>query len=62
LTSEREQQIRALYRAALERPAANRAAFVAELAGGDGELRASVDTLTSSRSTTSARATGSSTS
>ena len=45
MTSERDQQIRALYRAALERPAAERARFVAELSGGDGELRASVERL-----------------
>jgi Tol biopolymer transport system component len=45
LTSERDQQIRALYRAALERPAAERAKFVADLSGGDGELRASVERL-----------------
>ncbi|HUO66060.1 MAG TPA: protein kinase [Gammaproteobacteria bacterium] len=45
MTSERDQQIRGLYRAALERPAAERSKFVAELSGGDGELRASVDRL-----------------
>ena len=45
MTSERDQQIRALYRAALERPAAERAKFVADLSGGDGDLRASVERL-----------------
>ena len=45
MTSERDQQIRALYRAALERPVAERAQFVAELSGGDGELRTSVERL-----------------
>jgi serine/threonine protein kinase len=47
LTSARDQQIRALYRAALERPPAERAAFVAELSGGDLEIVRSVERLLS---------------
>jgi Tol biopolymer transport system component len=45
LTSAREQQIRAIYRAALERLVAERAAFVAQLAGGDQELRRAVELM-----------------
>jgi dipeptidyl aminopeptidase/acylaminoacyl peptidase len=50
----REQQIRALYRAALERPPAERASFVADLTGDDAELRKSVELLLSSGNATAA--------
>jgi serine/threonine protein kinase/Tol biopolymer transport system component len=50
----REQQIRALYRAALERPPAERASFVADLTGDDAELRKSVELLLSSQDATAA--------
>jgi serine/threonine protein kinase/Tol biopolymer transport system component len=50
----REQQVRALYRAALERPPAERAAFVADLTGDDVELRKSVELLLSSDDATHA--------
>jgi serine/threonine protein kinase/Tol biopolymer transport system component len=50
----REQQIRALYRAALERPPAERASFVADLTGDDAELRQSVELLLSSSAATAA--------
>jgi dipeptidyl aminopeptidase/acylaminoacyl peptidase len=52
LTSARDQQIRALYRAALERRPAERSAFVAELSGGDEELRRSVELLLSQQGAT----------
>ncbi|HEY9183339.1 MAG TPA: serine/threonine-protein kinase, partial [Gammaproteobacteria bacterium] len=45
MQSARDQQIRALVRAAQARPAAERASFIAELAGGDEELRRSVEAL-----------------
>jgi Tol biopolymer transport system component len=45
LQSARDQQIRALLRATLTRPAAERVSFVAELAGGDDALRRSVEAL-----------------
>ncbi len=43
----RDQQIRALYQAALERDPAQRAAFVAQLSGTDDELRRSVELMLS---------------
>jgi serine/threonine protein kinase/Tol biopolymer transport system component len=52
LNSARDQQIRALYRAALERPPAERASFVAEVSGGDEQLKASIELLLSSDGTT----------
>jgi hypothetical protein len=45
VTSARDQQIDALYRAALERPRDERAAFVAALTGDDAELRRSVELM-----------------
>jgi serine/threonine protein kinase/Tol biopolymer transport system component len=45
LTSAREQQIRALVRAALERSPDQRSSFVAELTGADEELRRSVEAM-----------------
>jgi len=53
VTSARDQQIRALFRAALERPLAERASFVADLAGTDDELRRSVDSLLTQHDATS---------
>jgi Tol biopolymer transport system component len=50
----REQQIRALYRAALERPPGERTSFVADLTGDDAELRKSVELLLSSSDATAA--------
>jgi serine/threonine protein kinase/Tol biopolymer transport system component len=47
LNSARDQQIRALYRAALERPPAERASFVAEVSGGDEQLKKSIELLLS---------------
>ena len=47
LVSARDQQIRALYKAALERPAAERASFIADLSGGDHELCRSVELMLS---------------
>jgi serine/threonine protein kinase/Tol biopolymer transport system component len=47
LNSARDQQIRALYRAALERPPAERSSFVAEVSGGDEQLKASIELLLS---------------
>ncbi|HET8697153.1 MAG TPA: protein kinase [Gammaproteobacteria bacterium] len=52
MTALRDQQIRALYRAALERPVGERASFVAELTGGDQELRESVELLLSQHDAT----------
>lgn len=52
----REQQVRALYRAALERPAGERTSFVADLTGDDIELRRSVELLLSSHDATAAGA------
>jgi serine/threonine protein kinase/Tol biopolymer transport system component len=52
LISSRDQQIRALLRAALERPVADRASFVATLAGDDDELRTSVERLLSQHGAT----------
>jgi serine/threonine protein kinase/Tol biopolymer transport system component len=46
--------VRALYRAALERPAADRASFVADLTGDDVDLRRSVELLLSSHDATAA--------
>jgi serine/threonine protein kinase/Tol biopolymer transport system component len=47
LTSARDQQIDALYRAALERPREERAAFVVAATGDDAELRRSVELMLS---------------
>ncbi len=47
MVSARDQQIRALYKAALERPAAERASFIADLSGGDQELCKSVELMLS---------------
>jgi eukaryotic-like serine/threonine-protein kinase len=47
LTSGRDEQIRAIYRAALERPVAERVSFVAQLAGDDRELRQAVELMLS---------------
>jgi len=47
LVSARDQQIRALYKAALERPVAERASFITDLSGGDPELRRSVELMLS---------------
>jgi Tol biopolymer transport system component len=52
LTSARDQQIRALYGAALERRPEERAAFVEAVTGGDAELRQAVDRLLSRHSAT----------
>jgi Tol biopolymer transport system component len=52
LTDSRDQQIHALYRAALERPAVERASFVSALAGEDHELRRSVQSLLSAHEAT----------
>jgi eukaryotic-like serine/threonine-protein kinase len=52
LTSARDQQIRAIYQAALERPLAERASFVAQLAGEDRELRQSVELMLSRQDAT----------
>ena len=48
----RDEQVRALYRAALERPAEERAGFVAAQSGGDTALRNSVEALLSRRDAT----------
>jgi Tol biopolymer transport system component len=45
LSSAREQQIQALYRAALDRPQAERASFVAALSAGDEQVRQAVEQL-----------------
>ncbi len=45
MTPERYQQIKVLYHAALERAAEDRAPFVAQACGDDGELRAGVESL-----------------
>ncbi len=47
MASARDQQIRALYKAALERPAGERASFIADLSGGDQELCRSVELMLS---------------
>lgn len=52
MSPSRDQQIRAIYRAALERPPAERSAFVVEITGGDDELLRSVQELLSSRDPT----------
>jgi serine/threonine protein kinase/Tol biopolymer transport system component len=52
LTPARDQQIRALYQAALERPPTERASFVAALTGDDAELRKSVELLLSNQGET----------
>ncbi len=57
MTSSRDQQIRAVYRAALERPPAERASFVADLSGGDEQVRRSVERLLSQRGATDVGAT-----
>src|SRR5262249_49798779 len=46
-TTNRDAQIRALYEAALARPASERVAFVASQSSGDAELRASVEVMLS---------------
>ena len=48
----RDQQIRALYQAALERPPAERQSFVAQLSGGDVQLRESVELMLSKHGAT----------
>ena len=52
MASTRDDQIRALYQAALERPAEERAAFVAAQSSSDPELRSSVESLLSRRDAT----------
>ena len=52
----RSDQIRALYKAALERPADERSAFVAERSAGDASLRESVEFLLSQSDATGVRA------
>jgi Tol biopolymer transport system component len=52
LTLARDQQIQALFRAALERPPSERASFVSQLAGGDDELNRSVQRLLTQQSAT----------
>ena len=47
MTSARDEQVRAVYRAALERPREQRAGFVASLTGDDVELRRSVELMLS---------------
>jgi eukaryotic-like serine/threonine-protein kinase len=56
LTATREQQIRALYEAALARPPAERASFIAQLSGADDELKRSVERLISAQDATDAGA------
>ena len=51
----RSDQIRALYKAALERPADERSAFVAERSAGDASLRESVEFLLSQSDATGVR-------
>jgi serine/threonine protein kinase/Tol biopolymer transport system component len=58
LNSARDQQIRALYRAALERAPAERSSFIAELAGGDEGVRRSVEALLMQHNATDARGAG----
>ena len=55
MTVDRQKQIADLYRAALERPRANRAAFVAERSKDDDALRRSVEELLHSANATEAR-------
>jgi Tol biopolymer transport system component len=52
LTSARDQQIQALFQAALERPPSERGSFVTALTGEDRELRQSVELLLSKHDTT----------
>ena len=52
MTSARDQQIQALFRAALERPPEQRASFVSELSGGDEEVRRSVERLLAQKDAT----------
>src|SRR5215467_10969538 len=52
----RSDQIRALYKAALERPADERSAYVAERSAGDASLRESVEFLLSQSDATGVRA------
>jgi serine/threonine protein kinase/Tol biopolymer transport system component len=59
LNSAREQHIRALYRAALERAPAERSSFIAELSGGDEEVRRSVEALLLQHDRTDVRGTSS---
>jgi Tol biopolymer transport system component len=54
----RSEQIRELYKAALERPASERGAFVAERSTGDASLRESVEFLLSQSDATGVRADG----
>ena len=58
MTSARDQQIQALYRAALERPPAERDAFVTALTGDDARLRDSVRRLLSQQGATDVGASG----
>jgi serine/threonine protein kinase/Tol biopolymer transport system component len=53
--SARDQQIRALYRAALERQPSERASFIADVSGGDEELKASIELLLSKDGATELR-------
>ena len=57
MTPARNEQIRQLYLAALERPVSERGAFVAERSGGDASLRESVEFLLSQQDATGVRAT-----
>jgi serine/threonine protein kinase len=57
LTVARDQQIQALYRAALERPPSERASFIAALSGGDEHVRHSVERLLSQQGATGVGAT-----
>ena len=52
MVSARDQQIRALYKAALERPVAERASFISDLSGGDQDLCRSVELMLSQQGTT----------
>ena len=52
MVSARDQQIRALYKAALERPAGERTSFIADLSGGDQELCRSVELMLSQHGVT----------
>jgi Tol biopolymer transport system component/predicted Ser/Thr protein kinase len=58
VNSTRDQQIRALYRAALERAPADRSSFIAELSGGDEEIRRSVEALLLQHDATDVRRAG----
>jgi Tol biopolymer transport system component/predicted Ser/Thr protein kinase len=52
LSTARDQQIRALYKAALERPPSERPSFIADLSGGDQELCRSVELMLSQHGAT----------